>query len=642
VMVDGNMVLGSFAGGKSDGWTEGASTGSVVFSTGLAPQPVTVPGGGYAMIAEKSPSVWPIIPSYVQKVFAAPVDMSDFDELSFWYNYWGGVGGTGAALLKLTAADGTSYEWEIVPQDGNWHLLTFDISAFDKRDQIAKIEIGLVVKESTYQNGWNGKFSMADIMLPGETLPPVIPDYWVDNDGYDMVLGMFEGTSTDGWTTDADTGVGIAEVESAAALPPYGGHPQFERILHVTMLSGDDAPPANGYDNAVVKDFTELMDLTECTELHYSFLGYGHVEPHKYWSFVILTDVDGNTAMVEKPVWQALPWNDVSINISEFIADDLSTGDGGDSAEGDSFVDSSESTTSMSEGTSIDLTRIKSITIGYRHDSDSDPWFGTGQFALAGITLVRDEPIVIPPTEKPVYVDSVYFGEFNKGDTVTLTAGSVPAGMWFAGWEFDTPVTFLDGTNKYSPTVKFTMPDSPVNVTAKFELVSAVTLPKVKLSTNCGGTVVSSTDIAMPGVMVALRATPTVGYVFQGWQILSGGVIFNLTTNPVTFAIGSKDVEIRAIFVSTSFLGMITGVSVGNQQANVDFPIISANGKGYSVYLSKDGGATYNLYTDVNYNSKGAHIKSLTNGVTYFVKIAYTDASGVTTLTDPVRLTPGK
>src|SRR5699024_338746 len=33
----------------------------------------------------------------------------------------------------------------------------------------------------------------------------------------------------------------------------------------------------------------------------------------------------------------------------------------------------------------------------------------------------------------------------------------------------------------------------------------------------------------------------------------------------------------------------ITGVDVGNRQANIDFDIVSANGKGYSVYLSESG-----------------------------------------------------
>jgi hypothetical protein len=83
----------------------------------------------------------------------------------------------------------------------------------------------------------------------------------------------------------------------------------------------------------------------------------------------------------------------------------------------------------------------------------------------------------------------------------------------------------------------------------------------------------------------------------------------------------------------------VTSVEVGNGQANVNFNIASANGKGYELFLYKlgdDGG--FVLYNDVNYNSKGAHIKGLTNGATYF---AYTEYLGFTR-SDIVMLTPKK
>ena len=85
----------------------------------------------------------------------------------------------------------------------------------------------------------------------------------------------------------------------------------------------------------------------------------------------------------------------------------------------------------------------------------------------------------------------------------------------------------------------------------------------------------------------------------------------------------------------------VTSVGTGNRQADVDFAIKSANGKGYSVYLKDaDTLGPFTLYRDVNYNSKGAHIKGLTNGRTYLAYVVYA-AGGATSRTETVILRPG-
>jgi hypothetical protein len=86
----------------------------------------------------------------------------------------------------------------------------------------------------------------------------------------------------------------------------------------------------------------------------------------------------------------------------------------------------------------------------------------------------------------------------------------------------------------------------------------------------------------------------------------------------------------------------VTGVSSGNGQANVDFNILSANGRGYSVYIAESPDGPFTLYKNVNFNSKGAHIKGLTNGKTYWVSVEYYDDGLVATRTAPVAVTPTK
>ncbi|MBS4535256.1 PHP domain-containing protein [Clostridium sp. D2Q-14] len=86
----------------------------------------------------------------------------------------------------------------------------------------------------------------------------------------------------------------------------------------------------------------------------------------------------------------------------------------------------------------------------------------------------------------------------------------------------------------------------------------------------------------------------------------------------------------------------ITSIENGNKQANVNFDIRSANGKGYVVYLSESGNeGTYAPYSDVNYNSKGAHIKGLENKE-YYAYIMYVEGNTIIEKSEPVLLNPGK
>ncbi|MDR0469152.1 MAG: C39 family peptidase [Peptococcaceae bacterium] len=76
---------------------------------------------------------------------------------------------------------------------------------------------------------------------------------------------------------------------------------------------------------------------------------------------------------------------------------------------------------------------------------------------------------------------------------------------------------------------------------------------------------------------------------------------------------------------------VITAISPGNGQVNLDFAIKSANGKGYTLYLSEQSkSGVFKAYSDVNYNAKGAHIKGLTNGKTYYAYIEYKEPGGET------------
>ena len=87
----------------------------------------------------------------------------------------------------------------------------------------------------------------------------------------------------------------------------------------------------------------------------------------------------------------------------------------------------------------------------------------------------------------------------------------------------------------------------------------------------------------------------------------------------------------------------VTAVTPSNGQADIDFKINSANGKGYTVYLSETGMAgSFKPYDNVNYNAKGAHIKGLVNGKQYYAYIEYNDGKGGITQTPIVIIAPSK
>lgn len=80
----------------------------------------------------------------------------------------------------------------------------------------------------------------------------------------------------------------------------------------------------------------------------------------------------------------------------------------------------------------------------------------------------------------------------------------------------------------------------------------------------------------------------------------------------------------------------VTKITPGLGQIDMDFNILSANGKGYSVYVEKPNSGRYKLYDKVNFNSKGVHIKGLENGEVYKIYLEYNQNGLVTTRTAPV------
>lgn len=83
----------------------------------------------------------------------------------------------------------------------------------------------------------------------------------------------------------------------------------------------------------------------------------------------------------------------------------------------------------------------------------------------------------------------------------------------------------------------------------------------------------------------------------------------------------------------------ILSTNCKNGQADIQFDIRNANGKGYVLFLSETGEEdSFQPYTNVNYNAKGVHVKGLDNGKTYHAYVAYVEDNAITQMSPTVVL----
>ena len=87
----------------------------------------------------------------------------------------------------------------------------------------------------------------------------------------------------------------------------------------------------------------------------------------------------------------------------------------------------------------------------------------------------------------------------------------------------------------------------------------------------------------------------------------------------------------------------IGAIKPGNGQINMDFDILYVDGQGWGqgwrVFMAKSEGGAFKRYDYVDFNAKGADIKGLENGATYWVYLEYKRNGLVATRTAPVAVT---
>jgi len=166
------------------------------------------------------------------------------------------------------------------------------------------------------------------------------------------------------------------------------------------------------------------------------------------------------------------------------------------------------------------------------------------------------------------------------GATVSIKAGTAPAGQQFKNWtSSNSSVIFADAN---SATTTFIMPAAAVTVTANFELAKyAVTVSSVGAGASSGGSYSA-------GATVSINAgTAITGYQFKEWTSSNSGVIFaNANSAATTFTMPPSAVTVTANFVSAEFVDTRDGkryrtVAIGSKSwmaENLNFQTASDSG----------------------------------------------------------------
>ncbi len=231
-----------------------------------------------------------------------------------------------------------------------------------------------------------------------------------------------------------------------------------------------------------------------------------------------------------------------------------------------------------------------------------------------------------------------------EGTEVTLTA-TPSEGYRFKEWQVVSGGITV--TNN-----KFTIGTANVEVKAIFELIPTYT---VTVTNDSHGTASADVTSGIEGTEVTLTATPSEGYRFKEWQVVSGGV--TITENK--FSIGTANVEVKAVFelVTAEYtLFSVTGTTEGESHTwtkgntnDVDMTV-KLNGtvdNSYAHFTGVQlGGTKLTKGTDYDAHEgstvvtlKAAMLEKLSVGA-YTVSILFDDGQVDTTLTIKAAATP--
>jgi hypothetical protein len=139
-----------------------------------------------------------------------------------------------------------------------------------------------------------------------------------------------------------------------------------------------------------------------------------------------------------------------------------------------------------------------------------------------------------------------------EGSTIRITANEAPGGQRFAGWTITPTNLALTAGTLSTPEIEFLMPAIDVTIRANFvPLEPGEHTITVRRTGN--GVANPSVNAAIQGTVITLTATPDSGNRFVRWEVISGGITLSSTTTATaTFTMPNANVEVRAVFETTT------------------------------------------------------------------------------------------
>jgi hypothetical protein len=178
--------------------------------------------------------------------------------------------------------------------------------------------------------------------------------------------------------------------------------------------------------------------------------------------------------------------------------------------------------------------RVKSWTV----DGATVSGHTTNTYTISGISTAHTVTVEFEPDNYTVTLTGAGTGasgggSYAPGATVTINAGTPPAGYRFKEWTTTSAgVTFADAG---STTTTFTMPANDANITAVFERIAYT----VGFNITGDGTVTTDKTSAYPGETIILTIMP------EGYSLLSRIIAFYTGTPEQTVTVYGTNINTR-------------------------------------------------------------------------------------------------
>ncbi|MCL2328762.1 MAG: InlB B-repeat-containing protein [Bacteroidetes bacterium] len=212
------------------------------------------------------------------------------------------------------------------------------------------------------------------------------------------------------------------------------------------------------------------------------------------------------------------------------------------------------------------------LPLGERAGYTFEGWFTDAEFEqpISGITegMTGDLELYAQWDLIPTYLvtviseatDATGAGNYKAGETVTIFAGTAPAGMQFKEWTVEPPsVVFIILTNITTTTTAFIMPAEEVTVTAVFEAIPTYSVTVISEATDAIG----AGNYKAGETVTIFAGTAPEGKQFKNWTIEPEGVeVADAESETITFIMPAEAVTVTAIFEPVTTVETIAGAVI--------------------------------------------------------------------------------